>query len=387
MKIEQRKWIAESGWTPKPAQTTLAKAQLVLVFGATAALKQPGLIEEIRKMYPAAQLLGCSTAGEICGTQVSDDSVVATAVNFESTQIRGVRVGLNEVADSFEAGERLARALPPSVAESGTTEKLVHVLVLSDGLNVNGSELVRGLTRHLPEGITVTGGLAGDGARFGETLVFWDSVPRKGTIAVLGLYGRRLKVGFGSLGGWDSFGPERLITRSKGNVLYEMDGQSALSLYKKYLGEHAKDLPAAGLRFPLSLRTKAGETAVVRTILAIDETEQSLTFAGDVPEGAYARLMKANFDRLIDGATGAAKTSHQAIGSVAPDLAILISCVGRKLVLKQRIEEEVEGVRDVLGNGTVLTGFYSYGEISPFIPGAKCELHNQTMTITTFSEA
>jgi hypothetical protein len=387
MRIEQRKWTAESGWTPKPAQTTLAEAQLVLVFGATVALKQPGLIEEIKKMYPAARLLGCSTAGEICGAQVSDDSVVATAVNFEFTQIRGIRVDLNEVADSFQAGKRLAQALPPSVTESGQTEKLVHILVLSDGLNVNGSELVRGLTKHLPEGITVTGGLAGDGARFGETLVFWDSVPRKGAIAVLGLYGRRLKVGFGSLGGWDSFGPERLITRSKGNVLYEMDGRSALSLYKKYLGEHAKDLPAAGLLFPLSLRTKAGETPVVRTILAIDETEQSMTFAGDVPEGAYARLMKANFDRLIDGATGAAKTSYQAIGSVTPDLAILISCVGRKLVLKQRIEEEVEGVRDVLGNRTVLAGFYSYGEISPFIPGAKCELHNQTMTITTFSEA
>jgi hypothetical protein len=387
MKIEQRKWTAESGWTPKPAQTTLAEAQLVLVFGATAALKQPGLIEEIKKMYPAARLLGCSTAGEICGAQVSDDSVVATAVNFEFTQIRGIRVDLNEVADSFQAGKRLAQAIPPSVTESEQTEKLVHILVLSDGLNVNGSELVRGLTKHLPEGITVTGGLAGDGARFGETLVFWDSVPRKGAIAVLGLYGRRLKVGFGSLGGWDSFGPERLITRSKGNVLYEMDGRSALSLYKKYLGEHAKDLPAAGLLFPLSLRTKAGETPVVRTILAIDETEQSMTFAGDVPEGAYARLMKANFDRLIDGATGAAKTSYQAIGSVTPDLAILISCVGRKLVLKQRIEEEVEGVRDVLGNHTVLAGFYSYGEISPFIPGAKCELHNQTMTVTTFSEA
>ena len=387
MRIEQRKWTAESGWTPKPAQTTLAEAQLVLVFGATAALKKPGLIEAIKKMYPAARLLGCSTAGEICGAQVSDDSVVATAVNFEFTQIRGIRVDLNEVADSFQAGKRLAQALPPSVTESGQTEKLVHILVLSDGLNVNGSELVRGLTKHLPEGITVTGGLAGDGARFGETLVFWDSVPRKGAIAVLGLYGRRLKVGFGSLGGWDSFGPERLITRSKGNVLYEMDGRSALSLYKKYLGEHAKDLPAAGLLFPLSLRTKAGETPVVRTILAIDETEQSMTFAGDVPEGAYARLMKANFDRLIDGATGAAKTSYQAIGSVTPDLAILISCVGRKLVLKQRIEEEVEGVRDVLGNRTVLAGFYSYGEISPFIPGAKCELHNQTMTITTFSEA
>ena len=383
MKIEQTKWMPESGWAPAPEA---ARAQLVLVFGATAHLKNSGLTGEIRRLYPAAQLFGCSTAGEICGTQVFDDSVVATAVTFESTQIRGIEVGLSDAADSFRAGERLAQALSPELTESGRTEKLAHVLVLSDGLNVNGSELVRGLTGHLPDGITVTGGLAGDGARFEETLVIGDGAARSGSVAVLGLYGDRLRVGFGSLGGWDPFGPERLITRSKGNVLYEMDGRSALGLYKRYLGDHAKDLPAAGLLFPLSLRTKAGDTAVVRTILAINEAEESLTFAGDVPQGAYARLMKANFDRLIDGATGAAKTSRQALGPVSPELAILISCVGRKLLLKQRIEEEVEGVRDALGNGAVLSGFYSYGEISPFVPGAKCELHNQTMTITTFSE-
>src|SRR5205085_1989348 len=178
--------------------------------------------------------------------------------------------------------------------------------------------------------------------------------------------GDRLKVGYGSLGGWDPFGPERLITRSKGNILYELDGQSALALYKKYLGDYAQDLPASALLFPLSLRTNESDRGVVRTILAVNEDEQSMTFAGDVPEGAYASLMKANFERLIDGASMAAKTSYEAIGSSSPDLAILISCVGRKLVLKQRIEEEVEGVRDILGDHTVLTGFYSYGEISPF---------------------
>jgi hypothetical protein len=245
---------------------------------------------------------------------------------------------------------------------------------------------VSGVTKHLPEGVTLTGGLAGDGTRMSETLVFRDNLPETNIIAALGLYGRRLKVGFGSLGGWDSFGPERLVTKSKGNVLYELDGQPALDLYKKYLGEEAKGLPATGLLFPLSVRARPGETPVVRSFLSIDEAAQSLAFAGDVPEGAYARLMKANFDRLIDGATGAAQTTHQAIGSATPDLAILISCVGRKLVLKQRIEEEVEAVRDVLGASAVLAGFYSYGEISPFTPGARCELHNQTMTITTLSE-
>ncbi len=303
---------------------------------------------------------------------------MTTAVTFEHTRVAGGQIGLGQVENSFHAGESLAHLLDPA--------GLVHVVVFSDGLTVNGSDLVRGLTRHLPDRVTVTGGLAGDGDRFKETLVFWGSDPKRDTIAVLGFYGSRLKVGYGSSGGWDPFGPERLITRSDGNVLYELDGNSALKLYKEYLGAHAKGLPATGLLFPLSLRARFGETGVVRTILAVDEEQQSMTFAGDVPRGSYARLMKANFDRLITGAMGAAQTSFQAIGSASPDLALLISCVGRKLVLKQRIEEEVEAVRDILGEHSVLTGFYSYGEIAPFTSSAKCELHNQTMTITTFSE-
>ncbi len=265
-------------------------------------------------------------------------------------------------------------------------ENLTHVMVLSDGLAVNGSELVRGLVQYLPEHVTVTGGLAGDGDRFGETLTFWDSMPEKDTAAVLGLYGNRLKVGYGSMGGWDPFGPERLVTRSDGNVLYELDGNSALALYKKYLGEYASELPVTGLYFPLSVRTATGETRGVRSILAVCEEDQSLRFAGDIPQGAYVRLMKANIDRLIDGAVGAAETCYRDVGSISPELAVLISCVARKRVLRQQVEEEVESVHNILGDRTTLTGFYSYGEISPLTPGGKCELHNQTMTITTFSE-
>jgi len=389
MKTEQRKWTAAQGWNPAPPASIGESAQLVLVFGATGALKETGALDAIRNQYRGAEVVGCSTAGEICDTLVSDDSLVATAMNFEHTQLRVARIRLVDCTGSVHVGETLGRALPRSIPgrNGEPEEKLAHVLTFVEGLKVNGSEFVQGLTAQLPEAVTVTGGMAGDGARFEQTLVLWNSAPESDAVVAIGLYGSRLKVGFGSLGGWDSFGPERLITRSKGNVLYELDGHSALSLYKKYLGDHAKDLPASGLFFPLSLRSKPGDTPVVRAILSIDEKEQSVTFAGDVPEGAYARLMKANFDRLIDGATGAARTSYQAIGSSSPDLALLISCVGRKLVLKQRIEEELEGVREVLGRRTALTGFYSYGEISPFTPGARCELHNQTMTITTLSEA
>jgi hypothetical protein len=362
-------------------------AQVVFVFCAPSTLAEKKTFFQIKEFYPQAHILGCTTAGEICGTQVLDDSIVTTAVQFEYTEVRGTLVKLKQVVNSYDAGELLVKNLPQSIlGKTGKDQKLNHLFVLSDGLKVNGSELVRGLSNHLPEGVTITGGLAGDGDRFSETHVIMDGQPEKETIALLGFYGDRLHVGFGSLGGWDSFGPERIITRSNGNVLFELDGQSALELYKRYLGEHAKGLPATGLLFPLGIRMKSGETGVVRTILSIDEKEQTMTFAGDVPEGSYARFMKANFDRLIDGAIGAARASYQGIARNTPALAILISCVGRKLILKQRIEEEVEGVRDILGSQAVLAGFYSYGEISPFALGTRCELHNQSMTITTLFE-
>ncbi|MEE9911342.1 MAG: FIST C-terminal domain-containing protein [Deltaproteobacteria bacterium] len=378
MNIEQRIWTRAKGWTLQNGPAIPGKVQLVIMFAATEILKEKTFFEEVKKMYPGAHLFGCSTAGEICGTSVFDDTLVATAIHFEKTAISGAQLDLGGISSSFEAGRMLAKTIKQ--------EDLCHVFVLSDGLSVNGSDLVKGLASELPAGVTITGGLAGNGDRFEETYVFWDDLPSRNTLAILGLSGRHLKVGYGSMGGWDPFGPERIITRSKENLLYELDGQSALEIYKKYLGEYATGLPATGLLFPLSIRTKTGETGIVRTILAVNEEEKSMTFAGDIPERAYARFMKANFERLIDGANGAAVRSREGLDASSPELAILISCVGRKLVLKQRTEEEVEAVRDVLGGSPKLTGFYSYGEISPFMTGAPCALHNQTMTITTFTE-
>ena len=380
MKIEQVRWDKEMGWQPHLLEPSPwgENVQLVLIFGDRLLLARQELLNTIKTAYPNAYLLGCSTAGEIYDTEVFDETLAVTAIEFDRTQIKDACVNIREVGSSFEVGQKLARSLP--------SEGLVHVFLLSEGIKINGSDLVRGITQNLPAGVSVTGGLSGDGANFQETSVLWHDRPYSDAVVALGFYGQHLKVGYGSWGGWDPFGPERVVTHSRGNVLYKLDGKLALGLYKQYLGEFAKELPASGLLFPLSLRIESKDTPVVRTILSVDEVEQTMTFAGDVPEGATVRLMKANFDRLVDGAIEAAEKSYAANGSTAPELAILISCVGRKLVLKQRIEEEVEGVREVLGDDTVLTGFYSYGEISPFEEGVRCELHNQTMTITTLRE-
>ncbi len=379
MKVEQARWEGDNGWRPeKPGQLTHS-AQLVLLFGSTRVLRQNALLQEIRRLYPQAHLLGCSTAGEIFGTQVDDETLVLTAVSFEHTPIQVACTRVDEISDSYAIGKHLADSIPH--------QDLSHVMVFSDGLQVNGSDLACGLTDHLPDDVVVTGGLSGDGGEFKETLVLCDDVLGRGVVSVLGLYGSRIQVGYGSLGGWDPFGPDRVITKSDRNVVYALDGRPALALYKEYLGKHADGLPATSLLFPLSLRNEEGDLGVVRTVLSVDEEKQSMTFAGDLPETYYARLMKASFDRLIEGATGAAQTSCDGAGSSRPDLAILISCVGRKMVLRQRVEEEVEGVQEILGPQAALTGFYSYGELCPRQLNTKCELHNQTMTVTTFQES
>jgi hypothetical protein len=380
MILEQLSWTPSQKWQTKLLHSAdNFKPQLIFVFGSRKVLSDKGLIKELQSRYPLSQLIGCSTSGEILGTEVNDDSLAVTAVFFEKTMIQFSFLNVEESIDSFKIASQLVSPL--------LNNSLRHLFVLSDGLNINGSELVRGFREMLPDSVSLTGGLAGDGADFIETFVFDElGFPRTKLIAAIGFYGDSIQVGYGSFGGWDSFGIDRKITKSKENVLFEIDGTPALELYKSYLGDKASELPGSGLLFPLSLRTEYDQIPVVRTILSINEMDQSITFAGDMVEGAYVKFMKANVDRLINGSIKAAQTSIENSQDKSPEFALLISCVGRKLVLKQLVEEEVEAASQILGKETVITGFYSYGEISPFSSGAQCELHNQTMTITTFSE-
>lgn len=349
---------------------------LAIAFAAPELSHRAEWLDELRRRLPNTPLVGCSTAGEISGARISDGSVSLAVMRFSHSRVQQVVVGIDGPGESERAGRRLGQSLVAS--------DLRAILVLSDGLRVNGSELARGINDSIPHGVVVTGGLAADADRFGHTWVLTPEGPASGCVVAVGLYGERLQIGHGSKGGWDIFGPERRVTRASGRVLYELDGKPALRLYKEYLGDRSAGLPATALLFPLSLRGEArGGESVVRTVLAVDEEASSMTFAGDVPEGSMARLMRANFDRLVEGAaTAALSSAARCAGSV---LAIAISCVGRRLVLGERSEEEVEATLEVLPPGAAQVGFYSYGELSPLATG-RCDLHNQTMTITTIGE-
>jgi hypothetical protein len=354
------------------------KANLVLVFGAPELLNTNEIYKDLSYTYPSADIVFCSTAGEISGSQAYDQSVAVTAIEFEKTNIISVSTNITNHSNSYDTGFFLRSALED--------EQLKFVFVISDGTLINGSELVNGLNAANKTAILITGGLAGDGSRFEQTFTSLNAPASKGNVIAIGFYGNHIQLGHGSLGGWDEFGPQKTITKSDKNVLYEIDNKSALDLYKEYLGPFKEELPGSALLFPLSINDGTIDKKVVRTILNIDEEKKSMTFAGNMPQGSKVRLMKANFDKLIDASAIAAQYTLDTIDN-NPDLAILISCIGRKLVLQDRISEEVATARDILGTNVALTGFYSYGEISPLQNLAEgCELHNQTMTITAIKE-
>ena len=380
MHSQQITWNLQTGWGPQVADPD--GIMLVFYFGTREVLADGARYRELREMFSAAHIVGCSTGGQINDNDVSDEGIVAAAISFHATKLRLVGKDISDASQSWSCGETIGRAL--------SENDLAGVFVLSDGLNVNGSELVNGMVSAIGPRVPLTGGLAGDGADFAETLVGGDCPPRSHVVVAVGFYGEAIKIGHGSAGGWDLFGPRRQVTRSTGNVLFELDGEPALDLYERYLGpEDSKGLPGSALLFPIQVHdAERPDSAVVRTVLAVDHQSRSMTFAGDVPQGWTAQLMRGNFDRLAEGAADAARQARAGLNVAEEEhqFSILVSCIGRRLLMGQRTSDETESAAAELGSHTLRLGFYSYGEISPHAKSGICELHNQTMTVTSFAE-
>lgn len=350
---------------------------LVFVFGSTQVGDQ--WFKSLKSTYPNSHIVSCSSSEAILNASIFENSIGYTAIAFDKTDFRVNQRTIDSSSTIFEEGKKLVEPL--------VRPDLKSVLLFSDGTSINGSELISGVNSELDKDVIVTGGMASDGAQFVSTTVGYNETPKNNQLVAVGLYGDSISVGFGSKGGWEAFGPKRLVTKSSGNELFELDGKNALELYKKYLGEMADHLPGSALLFPLALHKENVANYLVRTVLDVNEEKSSMVFAGDIPEGSLVQLMKANFDRLIDGAAESAECGLSKLSHNSAEFALLISCIGRKLVLGQRVEEEIEVCSSIFGQSTVLTGFYSHGEFSPLADEVNCQLHNQSMTITTFSEA
>ncbi|WP_405567546.1 FIST signal transduction protein [Polaribacter sp. Asnod6-C07] len=379
MKTVQLKKIGNENLKYISEEITL-KEPLVLVFGNRYMLQDKNIYDEIKTVFPDGHLVFGSTSGDITSESVDDESITITAIEFEKSSfvIKTTNVLNNEnKINSFKTGKELIKQLPQ--------ENLKYVFVVSDGSFVNGSQLTKGMNAATDDNLLITGALCGDGSRFEITLTSYNEPPKEGKIVAIGLYGDTLEVSFATKGGWTPFGPERIVTKSQGNILYELDGQPALDLYKTYLGEKSKELPGAALLYPLKVKSSDEKKSIVRTILNINEEKNSMILAGDIFEESKVQLMMTNVDSIVNAAElGASKALEYR--NAKPELAILVSCIGRKLVLDQRVEEEVEEVLEVVGKDATVCGLYSYGEIAPFNDEVNCQLHNQTMAITLISE-
>lgn len=374
MKSQQIRLVSGKWDQPVTQAVNACSQQLVILMGDLT--RYPDQIDQLRQALPEASLVGATTSGEILNDCIEDQGLSATLLGFEHSQVRSLSLQVDSPERSYETGAALARKL-------GSPD-LRLILILSDGLMIFGSDLTRGLTDNLPPEVTVSGGLAGDDFQFVETFTLHNHTLASRQVVAVGIYGKQLKVSHGSRGGWTPFGPERQVTASKGHELLELDAQPALEVYKNYLGDKVDELPGSGLRYPLEILQPGSRDRLVRTMLAVDESKQSITFAGGIPEGSSARLMRANVESIIDGASDAIEVCLQTLPE--PQLAIMVSCVGRKQLLKQMADEELEVVREAVPDTTMLCGFYSYGEIGPLENDKQSELHNQTMTITCISE-
>lgn len=352
---------------------------LLLVFAEKTLLQKPEVVPALQVIFPSATIASVSTAGEIYNRQCHDNSAVCIALHFEHTHLEIVGDNISSFKnDSKELGKSLAsRLLAPNLS---------YVLVLSDGHIVNGSDFINGVIEILGGDIPVSGGMAGDGNQFSQTLSGLNNEIAPGNVMLIGFYGNRLQVGISVQRGFSFFGPERTVTKSEKNVLYEIDGENALELYKRYLGPFANELPSSALLFPIAILNEAETEPLVRTILSIDETKGTMTFAGNLPEGSRIRLMRSNLNQLIEKAK---KGGEEAVTHFTspPALALVMNCVGRKTILQSRKNEEIEELSKVFDSHTRVAGFYTYGEFSSWEnPALVCDLHNQTVVVTVMDE-
>ena len=346
---------------------------IVFVFGHIDILKKYNHTQLLKNMYPDAHIIGCSTAGNILDATVDEYEVVASAVSFEKGYIKVFSTQLSE----NKITENTSALINPI-----DKEDLKHLFVLAPGL-INGSDVVNSIK--LDKNITVSGALSGDEYKFEDTYLFTDKYTGDDLLIVVGFYGEAIYTSVGCDTGWDEFGATRIVTKSKGNIIYEIDHKPAIELYKKYLGDKINDLPNSALRFPLSIKDNVDDINEVILVMMGMNLDGSLIYGGDIKEGSTVKLMKTNVSNLLDGASLSAKGIKE--HNKKASLSIAISCAARRSVLKQYCTEEVAVTKDILPLNTNIIGFYSYGEIAPFSNQlSKPLLHNQTMTITTIYE-
>ncbi len=351
--------------------------QLVIAF-ASAEIDPAEALAGLRAGLPEARIVGCSSYAEINSREALSGSLTAMGLCFPEG-IEFQTFAHTTGADPFEAGVSFARevaSFDPNL-----------LILFPDGLAYNSTRLLLGIQSVLGQRFPIIGGIAADDARFERTYQFHDD--RCLTAAVVGVALKgRVEVVTAARCGWRPVGATRTATKVvDGNVLLELDGQPALSLYRQFLGERWAEMPSVGVEFPVGIvgggelgsqrMDGDGEILLLRAIKAIDEEQQAIVFGGDLPEGARVRMSRATKDDVIAGANEAG--DEVAARMPEPSFALVFDCMARKVALGPRYKEEVHHTFARLGAELPKVGFHTFGELSP-VSGVTMH-HDETFTI------
>ncbi|WP_294963880.1 FIST N-terminal domain-containing protein [Sulfurimonas sp.] len=366
----------DKSWNEDLDRSLDSENTLIILFACTQMKDIKEGIDDIVRIYPKSTVIGSSTPAEIYENEILYNSITMAILRFDTSHFKLIVKDIEE-ANSYEVGKEIVNDLPK--------DNLKSIFVLANVLNTNGSELTKGLSENIPKNCVIAGGLVGDGVDFNKTWLIINSKIMNKEICAVGLYGNNLQVHYGCKNGWTRFGFDRHVTHSENNILYSLDNKPALELYKRYLGEYASELPLSGLYFPLMLHEDASREPKLRSVKAINEKENSIIFAGNIPQNSIVSFGRTNLDDLIKSSQEATECLIQDYDKEQKALCIGISGVGRKFVLKQEAEDEIEAVSYALSSNISTVGFYSYGQISK-LPSGGCDFHNQTMTLLLIYE-
>lgn len=334
-------------------------------------LEHEVVLDGILRAWPDLQLIGCTTDGEISSVLGHCDDSIALVLFCSDTIEFAVGMGKDVSKD-------IALACRTAIDSAASMSALAPTLciTLPESLTTSALRIVESLAQQLGPAVPVVGGTSGDGRRFSYTRQFCGRDVCSDAVPVLLLSGP-LVYSIGLESGWQPVGTPGRVTRSDGTLVQEIDDRPALEFYRRFLGETAE--PSAD--FPLAILDAVGAVQCIRAPNgSFDPHLGSIAFFAEVPEGASVQITQADREGILDGCTQSITRACEGYpAGKTPEVALLISCASRKMLLGTRINEESRIVKSVIGHDIPVCGFYSYGEIGPR-EGSEgiARFHNQT---------
>lgn len=317
-------------------------------------------------------IFGCSSCGEIFTeaeiSRALENSAVVALLELPADSFQ-VKLMDGTGLDSFALGAAIG-------SWGKSVFKNPAFMVVVSGIKRDGEQAVHGLLSEFPAQVPLFGGLAGDDAKFKETFAFTNGHATSDGAVVCVFDNDRVAVEGLATSGWVGLGAPKTVTSSEGNVVFSIDGEPALDIYKKYLNIRDVDLPGIGMEYPLQVMRDDG-THVLRAVVGVDAERHALVFAGAVPQNSQVRFSSSPGFEAVDHARRDFETFAKA-GGPAPDLLVFFSCIARHAALGPMVEDEIRAAQRIW-NAPGL-GFFTYGEIGKNLVG-RCDFYNETCAL------